>query len=121
MRNSGAAALALLVPTLALLVAGLTTPARANGLNNLAAGFNGLLTAPADPVMGAVEPIEAFEDIWAGPATAHFMGLFQGTLLMSYRVLAGVFDIAFAPFWVFPTLSPEARYDVIPGYEIEYE
>jgi hypothetical protein len=33
----------------------------------------------------------------------------------------GVFDIALFPFMVFPTLSPEARYDVIPEYEIEYE
>ena len=49
------------------------------------------------------------------------MGFFQGTLLMTHRVFMGAFDIAFFPFWVFPTLSPEARYDIIPGYEIEYE
>ena len=114
MRKSGAAALAVLALTFG-------ASAHAEGINNLVAGLNGIVTAPADPVMGAVQPTEAFDDIWAGPATAHFMGFLQGTVMMTYRLAMGVFDIALFPFMVFPTLSPEARYDIIPEYEIEYE
>ena len=89
--------------------------------NNALAGFNGLATFLADPVMSAVEPPEEFEDLWGTPVTSHTLGFFQGTFLMVYRLTMGLADIAFAPFWVFPTLSPEARYEIIPGYEIEYE
>ncbi|MFQ5416723.1 MAG: hypothetical protein ACE5FL_06705 [Myxococcota bacterium] len=90
-------------------------------VNSLLAGLNGIVTAPADPIMAAVQPIEDFEDMWGAPWTSHPIGLLQGTMLMPYRLVMGVLDIAFAPFWVFPTLSPEARYEIIPGYEIEYE
>ena len=71
--------------------------------------------------MAAVDPPEEFEDMWGAPVTSHTLGFFQGTFLMVYRATMGLVDIAFAPFWVFPTLSPEARYEIIPGYEIEYE
>jgi hypothetical protein len=90
-------------------------------LNNVLAGFNALATFPADPVMSAIDPPEEFEDLPGAPVTSHTVGFFQGTFLMVYRLTMGLADIAFAPFWVFPTLSPEARYEIIPGYEIEYE
>jgi hypothetical protein len=114
MRKLVAAAAALFV-----LTAGAS--ANAEGVNNLLAGFNGLLTFPADPVMATVDPPEDFDDLWGAPVTPHAAGLVQGTLLMIYRATMGVLDIAFFPLWVFPTLSPEARYEIIPGYEIEYE
>ncbi len=90
-------------------------------VNNVLAGLNGLATFLADPVMSAVDPPEEFEDLWGAPVTSHAVGFFQGTFLMIYRATTGVADIAFAPFWVFPTLSPEGRYEIIPGYEIEYD
>ena len=90
-------------------------------VNNVLAGLNGLATFPADPVMSAVDPPREFEDMWGAPVTSHTLGFFQGTFLMLYRATMGVADIAFAPLWVFPTLSPEGRYEIIPGYEIEYE
>jgi hypothetical protein len=88
-------------------------------VNNILAGLNGILTAPADPVMAAVQPLDEFVDELQ--SDAHVIGLLQGTLLMPYRLVMGTLDIAFAPFWVFPTLSPPARYEIIPGYEIQYE
>ena len=90
-------------------------------LNNVLAGINGLLTAPADPLMSFVDPPSEFGRIWGAPETPHFLGFFQGVVVMPYRIVMGALDIAFAPFWVFPTLSPEARYEIIPGYEIEFE
>lgn len=90
-------------------------------VNNLLAGLNGLATFPADPVMSAVHPPESLDELWGAPVTPHIVGFFQGTLLMVLRATMGAADIAFFPFWVFPTMSPEARYNIIPGYEIEYE
>lgn len=90
-------------------------------LNNVLAGFNGLLTAPADPVASAIAPPEDFEDLWGAPVTSHTLGFFQGVVMLPYRAVMGALDIAFAPFWVFPTLSPEARVDLVPGYDIQYE
>ena len=95
--------------------------ANAEGVNNLLAGINGLVTFPVDPVKSSIEPPEEFDDFWGAPVTPHALGFFQGTFLMLYRATMGALDIAFFPFWVFPTLSPEARYEIIPGYEIEYE
>ncbi len=114
MRKLAAAAAALFV-----LTAGAS--ANAEGVNNLLAGINGLVTFPVDPVMSSVYPPEEFDELWGAPITSHMAGLFQGTLLMLFRATTGAVDIAFFPFWVFPTLSPEARYEIIPGYEIEYE
>lgn len=90
-------------------------------VNNALAGLNGLATFPADPVMSAVDPPEDFDELWGAPVTSHAIGFFHGTILMVYRATMGLADIAFSPFWVFPTLSPEGRYEIIPGYEIEYE
>ena len=90
-------------------------------VNNLLAGLNGLVTSPADPVMAAIHPLEEFDELWGAPVTPHVVGFFQGTFLMVLRATMGAADVAFFPFWVFPTLSPEARYEIIPGYEIEYD
>jgi hypothetical protein len=90
-------------------------------VNNLLAGLNGLTTFPADPVMAAIDPLEEFDELWGAPVTSHMVGFFQGTFLMVLRATMGAADIAFFPFWVSSTLSPEARYEIIPGYEIEYD
>jgi len=97
--------------------------ARAEGLNNLAAGFNGLLTAPFDPAIYAAEPPEAFEGMWGEPVTSGILGFFTGIVMVPYRVTMGALDIALFPFWVFPTLSPEAKIPIFEktGYEVEYE
>jgi hypothetical protein len=41
--------------------------------------------------------------------------------MMPYRAAMGVLDIALFPFWVLPTLSPEAHYDLFPNYDVEYD
>jgi hypothetical protein len=114
MRRLAAAAAALFV-----LTAGVS--AKAEGVNNLMAGINGLVTFPADPVMSFIEPPEEMEDMIGAPALPHFVGFFQGVLLSGYRAMMGAFDIVLFPFWVFPTLSPEARINIYPNYEVEYE
>ena len=95
--------------------------ASAEGVNNLLAGFNGLLTFPVDPFWSVVEPPDAFDDAPGAPVTSHAMGIVSGSFLMVYRAVMGALDIAFFPLWVFPTLSPEARVQIFPFYEIEYE
>jgi hypothetical protein len=104
-----------------LLVLTASTTASAKGINNLMAGINGLVTFPTDPVWSAVHPPEAFDGMFGSPVTPHVLGFAQGTLLMVYRAATGALDIAFFPFWVFPTLSPEVRYDFFNNYEVEYE
>jgi hypothetical protein len=114
MRRLAAAAAALFV-----LTAGFS--AQAEGVNNLMAGINGLLTFPADPVLSFIEPPEAMEDMIGAPELPHFVGFFHGVLLGGYRAMTGAVDIVLFPFWVFPTLSPEARISIDPGAELEYE
>jgi hypothetical protein len=99
----------------------LVAPAGATGFNNLFAGLNGLVVAPADPVMQAIDPPSQLEKLPNPRVTRHVVGFFQGTALMLYRVFMGATDVALSPFWVFPTLSPEARWDLVPGWEIEWE
>ena len=96
--------------------------ASAEGVNNLVAGFNGLLTFPLDPVWSTVQPPDSTEGMFGEPVTPHVVGFAHGTLMMVYRATMGVLDIAFFPLWVFPTLSPEARLEVFSKvYETEYE
>ncbi len=114
MRRLAAAAAALFVLTVGV-------SAKAEGVNNLMAGITGLVTFPADPVLSFIEPPEAMEDMIGAPELPHFLGFFQGVLLGGYRALTGTLDIVLFPFWVFPTLSPEARLSITPGYEVEYE
>lgn len=103
-----------------LLALTFAAPARAEGMNNFYAGLNGMLTAPADPVMHVISPPEAFEELPFHPVTGRIVGVGSGTLMGFYRAAIGATDLAFTPFWVFPTLSPEARWNLF-GYEIEYE
>lgn len=112
-----------LVATAAALFVLLTgASANAEGVNNLMAGINGLLTFPLDPVWSTIAPPEPTEGMFGEPVTPHVVGLGHGVLLMAYRATMGVLDVALFPFWVFPTLSPEARYEVFStSYEIEYE
>jgi hypothetical protein len=107
--------------TLVLFVLTAGTSADARGINNLMAGINGLVTFPTDPIWSAADPPDAFEGMVGSPVTPHVVGFFQGTMLMVYRAAMGALDIALFPFWVFPTLSPEARYDFFNNYEVEYE
>ena len=105
----------------ALFILTVGASAHAEGVNNLLAGINGLAVAFWDPVRLASEPPEEFEDLPGAPVTPHFAGFFAGLAMMPYRALMGVADIAFFPFWFFPTLSPETEFALFPDYEIEYE
>jgi hypothetical protein len=102
-----------------LLAIATATPARAEGFRSLAAGVNGLLTFPADPILGVIFPPEKVEDMPGYVVTGRIYGLFGGTLLAGYRVMGAVYDIAFFPFWVIPTFSPPAKIGLIPGVETE--
>ncbi len=104
-----------LVPTLACALAlSLAAPAGAQYWSTVAnqagVGLNGILTAPADPVMSVVQPPKQMIDAPGG----RFLGLFTGTLLSGYRIGMGVFDILLAPL---PSLmmSPVPRFKLIPG------
>jgi hypothetical protein len=81
-------------------------------------GLNGLVTAPADPVMATVEPPKAF-------AKAGYLrrplGFASGVLLMLYRAFSGAVDLGFAPMPELPVVSPVPRYKAIPGFEHEDE
>jgi len=99
----------------------ITGTASAKGVNNLMAGINGVVTAWSDPVWSAVDPPEWLAAVSPDPVTPHIFGLAQGTLMMGYRATTGILDIVLFPFWVFPTFSPEARYDFFNEYEVEYE
>lgn len=95
----------------------LPAPALARGLENLKAGFNGFVTAVADPVLYLHEPPEDLEDLPGGGVTAHIAGAGAGTLMMVYRASMGLVDVAVTPLWVFPVLSPEPELTVV---EAEY-
>jgi hypothetical protein len=47
------------------------------------------------------------------PVTGSLLGIVSGTLLGAYRIATGAADIAFTPLWVVPTLSPEARIELL--------
>ncbi len=81
-------------------------------------GINGLVTAPADPVMATVGPPQAF-------AKAGYLrrplGFASGCLLMLYRAFSAAVDLGFAPLPEFPVVSPVPRYKLIPGFQHEDE
>jgi hypothetical protein len=93
--------------------------ARAEGLNNLYAGINSLVSFYADPFVMVVIPPDEFEELPAHKVTGRILAIPAGTLLSAYRVMMAAFDIAFTPFWVFPTMSPEPRWETIEGVEYE--
>ena len=112
MRGLTSAALSLIL----LFAAG---TARANGLDNLYAAINGIVVAPADPIMFTIFPPEDFDELPFSVVTKHVMGLPTGTLMMSYRLLMAASDLFFAPFWVFAVFSPEPDWTLISGVEYE--
>jgi hypothetical protein len=65
--------------------------------NRVLMAYNSVLTAPADPVMGAIEPLEEFEALPGGRVTRYVAGFGQGILLGVYRAVAGALDLVFAP------------------------
>lgn len=109
----------------ALLLCGLAAwlpaaAARADGVNNFLAGVNGLLTFPADPVMDAIHPPKQIQGL-PGRYTEHLVGFASGLGFGVYRAWMGYVDIALSPLWFLPTLSPQAHWDLLPFYEIQYE
>ena len=80
-------------------------------------GLNGILTAPADPVMAAVHPPKALDK---GGYARRPLGFASGVLLMAYRTVTGTLDLPMA-FLPVPVLSPVPRYKLIPGFEHEDE
>ncbi len=94
-------------------------PAEANGWNNLRAGVQGIIQAPADPVLFVVMPPDDFiDELPAGQVTGRVVGLLAGTAKGVYRIFMGATDIVLSPFWIFPTMSPESRWD---WFSVEYE
>ena len=82
--------------------------------NRSSVGLNGFLTAPADPVMFALDGQEVFEELPGATYTGPVVGFFAGTFQMPYRMLMGTFDVAFS--WV-PWLymqSPIPRFKLLP-------
>ena len=88
-----------------------------DGANRLSVGFNGILTAPADPVMFAIEGDEFFSSLPAPAFTGRAVGFFAGLVPMPYRLVMGSFDVGFA--WV-PYLymqSPLPRFTLLTWME----
>ncbi len=109
---------------LAALAALLSVPAAAQAAKgkiyqNLIGAANNLITFPAEPIMHIIEPPNDFEEMPGAVVTSRFMGLFSGTAMMIYRVTGAVYDIVVAPFYIFPVLSPEPRWEIIPGAAYE--
>jgi hypothetical protein len=117
-RRAGAIPAGVVLPWLAVLLLA-ASPVRAAGLEGLLLGLNGILTAPADPVSHVVVPLEDFAELPAHQVTGRLLGIVSGTLLATYRVVAGAFDVALTPLWVVPTLSPEPRFRILPLLEDE--
>jgi hypothetical protein len=88
-------------------------------LNSFLAGLNGLLTFPADPVMDAISPSPQIKGL-PGKYTEHAVGFAGGICYGIYRAWLGAADVALAPLWIFPTLSPKPHWDLVPFYEVEY-
>lgn len=79
-------------------------------------GLNSVITAPADPVMNVVTPPEEYESLPVGAVSGRFFGFFQGAILLAYRTGMGALDMVLAPIPIV-ILSPEPRYQPIPGFE----
>ena len=98
------------------LVALVGTPAHAD-LENLKAGINSMITAPADPIMSTVSPDTEFNKLPFASVTKWPVGFGQGSILMFYRATTGVLDILFAAATPMRMLSPEPRYLLFPNAE----
>ncbi len=94
-------------------------PAQANGWNNLRAGLQGIIQSPVDVVWHVAMPPEDFiDELPAGQVTGRIVGLLSGPALGVYRLFMGATDVALSPLWVFPTMSPEARWNWVG---VEYD
>ena len=96
------------------------TSARAEGFNGLMAGVNGLLTFPVDPIAELIVPSNDFDELPAPAVLGRVVGFLAGTLRGVSRAGWGTLDVALTPLWVVPTLSPKARFEIIPFYEVDY-
>ena len=81
-------------------------------------GLNGLVTAPADPVMATMSPPKAFAK---STYLQRPLGFGAGLMQMLYRSFSGAVDLGFAIFPELPVVSPVPRYKLIPGFEHEDE
>src|SRR5262245_15736670 len=81
-------------------------------------GLNGLVTAPADPVMATVTPPKAFDE---STYLRRPLGFGAGMLQMLYRALTRSVDLRLAIFPELPVVSPVPRYKLVPGFEHEDE
>lgn len=115
-RRAGSA----LLFALALVGAWLPAAGARADLNSFFAGLNGLLTFPADPVMDAMQPSAQIQGL-PGKYTENAVGFAGGILFGVYRAWMGSVDVVLSPFWIFPTVSPPAHWNLFPFYEIEYE
>ncbi len=82
--------------------------------NKFAAGLNGFLTWPADPVMFAIEGDEVFEDVWQPKVTGRIVGALAGLLQAPYRLITGAYDMVTAPLApVMYMVSPVPRFKLL--------
>lgn len=88
--------------------------------NRFLMGVNGLLTCPADPALGTVQPREEFDALPVAVVSKRVVGLLQGTLLGAFRAGMGVFDMLLAPVTPMRMVSPQPRYMVFPGVEHDW-
>ncbi len=79
-----------------------------------AAGSNGILTFPADPVGFAIEGDEVFEDLPRAAVTGRIVGVGAGFAQGLYRVVMGACDLVLAPVPGVPMLSPVPRSKLWP-------
>lgn len=84
-------------------------------MNKLAAGLNNMITAPADPVMFAIEGNEVFEDFWYPQVTGRMAGFLVGCFQMPYRLITGAFDFVTFPITPMIMVSPAPRFHLIPN------
>jgi len=79
-----------------------------NGVDQALLGLNGILTSPADPIMGAIEGTSFVST----PVVTNVAGFFTGCLAAVERAVLGVIDI---PAAVTPltALSPPARFGLV--------
>jgi hypothetical protein len=84
-------------------------------VNKLAAGVNGVLTWPADPVMFSIEGDEVFADLWKPKVTGRIVGALAGLLQAPWRLATGLFDAVTSPLApIMYMVSPVPRFTLIP-------
>ncbi|MBW2269834.1 MAG: hypothetical protein JRH16_14775 [Deltaproteobacteria bacterium] len=88
-----------------------------DGANRATVGLNGILTAPADPLMFAIDGDEVFESLPSAEYTGRGVGFFAGLFQMPYRLLMGSFDLAFAWMPYLYMQSPVPRFTLLPWLE----